>query len=113
MNVPAVHEQNARRLAVLGHALNLLRANGSPGYSTCQTLDVSHVSFELLLPVAARVLSSDNEVPQQKGCRITELMSQVCFVVKQFRLFMTHMNHHLCTTLQVQARQDSPQLCQH
>ena len=58
------------------------------GYSTrclpCQALDVSHVSFELLLPVAARVLSSDTEVPQQKGCRITELMSQVCFVVKQF-----------------------------
>ncbi len=45
---------------------------------SCQALDVSYVSFELLLLVAARVLSSDPKVPQQEGCRITELMSQVC-----------------------------------
>ncbi len=44
----------------------------------CQTLDVSHASFELLLLVAARVPSSDTKVPQQEGCRITELTSQVC-----------------------------------
>lgn len=77
---------------------------------------VSHVSFEVLLHVAARVLSSDTTVPQQEGCRITGLMSQVRLWLADWAVTASTghgtCEPHICNTLQVQAHQDSPQLCQ-